>query len=296
MKPPHIYIKNAIQLFFLAVLCFCMGDSAARIADKNPFQISAWNADTTNPPSVSSVRDNSGTLQAIPASAEGNWGLSFGQEGKPPVGNATADYLKQFHAYYVNQTDEKVIYLTFDAGYENGNTTAILDALKKHHAPATFFLVGNYLETSPELVKRMVEEGHTVGNHTYHHPDMSKISTKQSFNQELTDLENLYQQTTGQSMKKYYRPPQGKYSESNLVMAQELGYTTFFWSLAYVDWYEDKQPSHEEAFKKLLGRIHPGAIVLLHSTSKTNGEILDELLTKWEEMGYRFGSLDELVQ
>ena len=96
-------------------------------------------------------------------------------------------------------------------------------------------------------------------------------------------------------MKKYYRPPQGKYSESNLIMAKELGYTTFFWSLAYVDWYEDKQPSHEEAFQKLLGRIHPGAIVLLHSTSKTNGEILDELLTKWEEMGYRFASLDELV-
>lgn len=142
----------------------------------------------------------------------------------------------------------------------------------------------------------MVEEGHTVGNHTYHHPDMSKISTKESFNQELTDLENLYQQTTGQPMKKYYRPPQGKYSESNLIMAQELGYTTFFWSLAYVDWYEDKQPSHEEAFKKLLGRIHPGAIVLLHSTSKTNGEILDELLTRWEEMGYRFGTLDEMVQ
>lgn len=282
MKPPHIYIKNAIQLFFLAVLCFCMGDSAARIADKNPFQISAWNADFA------------GQEQAIPTSAEGNWGLSFSQEGKPPAGNATADYLKQFHAYYVNQTDEKVIYLTFDAGYENGNTAAILDALKKHHAPAAFFLVGNYLETSPELVKRMVEEGHTVGNHTYHHPDMSKISTKESFNQELTNLENLYQQTTGQPMKKYYRPPQGKYSESNLIMAQELGYTTFFWSLAYVDWYEDKQPSHEEAFNKLLGRIHPGAIVLLHSTSKTNGEILDELLTKWEEMGYRFGALDEI--
>ncbi len=295
MKPPHIYIKNAIQLFFLAVLCFCMGDSAARIADKSPFQISAWNADTT-PPSVSSVQNNSAPPQAIPTSAEGNWGLSFSQEGKPPVGNATADYLKQFRAYYVNQTDEKVIYLTFDAGYENGNAAAILDALKKHHAPAAFFLVGNYLETSPELVKRMVEEGHTVGNHTYHHPDMSKISTKESFNQELTDLENLYQQTTGQPMKKYYRPPQGKYSESNLIMAQELGYTTFFWSLAYVDWYEDKQPSHEEAFKKLLGRIHPGAIVLLHSTSKTNGEILDELLTRWEEMGYRFGTLDEMVQ
>lgn len=291
MKPPHFYIRNAVQLFFLAVLCFCMGDSAARIADKNPFQVSSWNTkgDTD-------VLGGSDAAQAVPASAEGSWGLSFQQEGKPPVGNATADYLKQFQAFYVNETDEKVIYLTFDAGYENGNTAAILDALKKHGAPAAFFLVGNYLETSPELVKRMVEEGHTVGNHTYHHPDMSKISTKESFNQELTNLENLYQQITGQPMKKYYRPPQGKYSESNLIMAKELGYTTFFWSLAYVDWYEDKQPSHEEAFHKLTGRIHPGAVVLLHSTSRTNGEILDELLTKWEDMGYRFGTLDELAQ
>ena len=133
-------------------------------------------------------------------------------------------------------------------------------------------------------------------NHTYHHPDMSKISTKESFQKELSDLEALYQQTTGQPMKKYYRPPQGKYSEANLTMAKEMGYHTFFWSLAYVDWYEDKQPTKEEAFKKLIGRIHPGAIVLLHSTSKTNGEILDELLTRWEEMGYRFAPLDNLVQ
>ena len=155
--------------------------------------------------------------------------------------------------------------------------------------------MGNYLETSPDLVKRMVEEGHTVGNHTYHHPDMSKISTKETFSKELNDLEMLYTKTTGQSMTRYYRPPQGKYSEANLKMADELGYQTFFWSLAYVDWYEDKQPTREEAFQKLLGRIHPGAIVLLHSTSKTNAQILDELLTRWEEMGYRFGQLEELT-
>ena len=232
---------------------------------------------------------------ALPVSAEGNWGLSFQEEGKPPVANASADYLKQFDAYYAQDTDDKVIYLTFDAGYENGNTPAILDALKKHSAPAAFFLVGNYLETSPELVKRMVAEGHTVGNHTYHHPDMSKISTPETFSKELTDLEDLFLQITGQPMEKYYRPPQGKYSEANLQMAKDLGYRTFFWSLAYVDWYEDRQPGHEEALNKLTSRIHPGAVVLLHSTSKTNGEILDELLTRWEEMGYRFGRLSDLA-
>lgn len=226
--------------------------------------------------------------------ADENWGLSFPEEGKPPVANASFEELKQYDAYYAKDTQEKVLYLTFDCGYENGNTAPILDALKKHKVSATFFVVGNFLSTSPELVKRMVEEGHTVGNHTYHHPDMSKISTKEAFAKELEDLEALYQETTGQAMTKYYRPPQGKYSKENLQMAKDLGYKTFFWSLAYVDWYQDQQPSREEAFEKLLGRIHPGAIVLLHSTSSTNAAILDELLTKWEEMGYTFQTLEQL--
>lgn len=236
-----------------------------------------------------------GSDNRLNGAADGNWGLGFPKQGETPVGNASADYLKQYNAWYAGDPAEKVIYLTFDAGYENGNTEPILDALKKHHAPAAFFLVGNYLKTSPELVKRMAAEGHIVGNHTYNHPDMSKISSKEAFRRELSDLEALYEQTTGQPMKRYYRPPQGKYSERNLQMAKDMGYHTFFWSLAYVDWYENKQPSKEEAFEKLLGRIHPGAVVLLHSTSKTNGQILDELLTKWEDMGYRFESLDHLT-
>ena len=125
---------------------------------------------------------------------------------------------------------------------------------------------------------------------------MSKISTKESFQKELEQVEELYKEITGTPMTKFYRPPQGKYSESNLSMAKELGYKTFFWSLAYVDWYQDDQPSKEEAFDKLLGRVHPGAVILLHSTSSTNGEILDELLTKWEEMGYTFQPLENLIK
>ena len=226
--------------------------------------------------------------------AEGNWGLSFPQEGKPPVANASAEYLSRFHAYYAQDTEEKVLYLTFDAGFENGCTPAILDALKKHGAPAAFFVVGNYISSSPDLVRRMVEEGHIVANHTYHHPDMSSISDMTAFQKELTDLETLYQETTGQPLSKFYRPPQGKYSVENLKQAQQLGYTTVFWSLAYVDWNTDDQPSAEEAYAKLLPRIHDGAIVLLHSTSATNAAILDDLLTKWEEMGYTFASLDQL--
>ena len=276
--------KRILKTALLFAMAFCAGNLSARAVAHF----------TNEKPSVPAAIPCG--QPAVPASADGNWGLSFQSEGQTPVGNATADYLKQFHAYYAGPAQEKVIYLTFDAGYENGNTPAILDALKKHRATATFFLVGNYLETSPELVKRMAAEGHTVGNHTFHHPDMSKISTKEAFQKELTDLEALYKETTGQEMKKFYRPPQGKYSESNLQMADEMGYHTFFWSLAYVDWYEDKQPSREEAFQKLLGRIHPGAVVLLHSTARTSGQILDELLTKWEEMGYRFAPLDELIK
>jgi len=225
-----------------------------------------------------------------------NWGLGFPVDGQSPTANATADELKKYDAYYIGDKKEKVIYLTFDAGYENGYTSAILDALKKHNVLVTFFLVGNYVTTSPDLVKRMVEEGHNVANHTYSHPNMSNISTIEAFRKELEDLETVFEDVTGKQITKYYRPPQGKYSVNNMKMAKELGYKTFFWSLAYVDWYNDKQPTKEEAFKKLLGRIHPGAIVLLHCTSKTNSEILDELLSKWEGMGYTFGSLDDLIK
>ncbi len=223
-----------------------------------------------------------------------NWGLGFGTEGTTPTGNVGQEELLEYNAHYVGDTGKKVIYLTFDCGYENGNTEKILDALKKHNATGTFFVVGNFLETAPEIVKRMEAEGHLVGNHTYHHPDMSKISDLASFQKEVDDVANLYKEITGKEMPKLYRPPQGKFSRENLKMAQELGYETFFWSLAYVDWYQDKQPSPEQAYSKLLPRIHPGAIVLLHSTSSTNGEILDELLGKWEDMGYEFGVLTDL--
>ena len=231
---------------------------------------------------------------AQPAAAVSDWGLSFQTNGQPPAGNVSADELRQWDAYYLGDTGEKTIYLTFDAGYENGCTPAILDALKKHNAPACFFVVGNYIDTAPALVQRMVDEGHIVGNHTLHHPDMSAIASQEAFAAELDGLAEKFTALTGQPMQKFYRPPQGKFSEENLKQAQELGYKTIFWSLAYVDWYTDNQPTEEQAFSKLVPRIHNGAIVLLHSTSETNARILDELLTRWEEQGYSFGRLDEL--
>ena len=230
---------------------------------------------------------------AIPASAA-DWGLSFPTEGESPVGNATVEELAEYDAHYLGDTSEKVIYLTFDCGYENGYTEPILEALKQHSAPAAFFVVGNMIESAPDLIRRMAAEGHIVGNHTYHHPDMSAIADEAAFRQELESLSALYQETTGQEMPMFYRPPQGKYSTENLKLAHELGYKTVFWSLAYVDWYVDDQPTAEEAYTKLLPRIHDGAIVLLHSTSRTNAEILDDLLTKWEELGYTFAPLTEL--
>lgn len=221
-----------------------------------------------------------------------NWGLSFQKDNTLPVIDINEDELKEMGGCHIG--DENKIYLTFDAGFENGNTAKILDVLKNKNVKACFFLVGNYMEKEPELVKRMVEEGHIVGNHTYHHKDMANMNTKEDFLKELTDLEDLYRQIVGEEMKKYYRPPQGKYTAEQLNWAKEKGYKTIFWSLAYVDWEEDNQPSREEAMEKLTKRIHPGAIVLLHSTSNTNGEILQDIIEKWQEMGYEFGTLDEL--
>ena len=224
----------------------------------------------------------------------GSWGLSFRTEGQPPVGNAGIQELEKYDAAYIGSTDEKVLYLTFDAGYENGCTEKILDVLKKHNVRAAFFLVGNYMQKNADLVRRMVDDGHIVGNHTMHHYDMSKLSDKAAFAKELTDLEDLFRDITGKELPKYYRPPQGTYSTENLKMARELGYQTVFWSLAYVDWNNDSQPTQEQAFQKLLPRTHNGAVILLHSTSATNAEILDELLTKWEGAGYTFQTIDKL--
>lgn len=286
----HHRFFSVFRLFILFAGAFLLGNVLSAAVHGLPRRYPLAGQDTAG------VSPETAKKNAVSASAEGNWGLSFPQEGQPPVGNATASELSAYNAWYTGPSDENIIYLTFDAGYENGCTEAILDALKKHQVPAAFFVVGNYLETSPELVNRMLDEGHIVANHTYHHPDMSQISSLQDFRAELEQLETKFTEITGRTMPKYYRPPQGKYSESNLQMAKDLGYQTFFWSLAYVDWYQDDQPTKEEAFEKLLGRIHPGAIVLLHSTSSTNASILDELLTKWEEMGYHFGTLADLCE
>lgn len=229
--------------------------------------------------------------EAIPT---GSWGLSFKASGQAPQGPSSTEKLKEYDAAYVGSPEEKVLYLTFDAGYENGCTEKILDTLKKHDVKAAFFLVGNYLERNADLVRRMVEEGHIVGNHTMNHPDMSAIADKEAFQKELTGLEDLFKEITGKELPKYYRPPQGIYSEENLKMAKELGYKTVFWSLAYKDWENNNQPTRDYALGKLIPRSHNGAVILLHSTSQTNADVLDELLTQWKNSGYRFETIDKL--
>lgn len=232
--------------------------------------------------------------KAVSTTEQTNWGLSFQTEGQPPVGNASEAELGEYNAYYCGDSKEKVLYLTFDAGFENGYTAEILDALKKEKVPAAFFLVGTYIEENQDLVKRMEREGHIVGNHTMHHPDMSAIANVDAFQKELKEVEDAYKKVTGKKMLKFYRPPQGKFSTTNLEQAKELGYTTVFWSLAYVDWYVDQQPTREEALEKLMPRTHNGAVILLHSTSKTNAKILQELLKSWKKQGYTFKPLTEL--
>ena len=169
-----------------------------------------------------------------------------------------------------------------------------MDTLKKHDVKAAFFLVGNYLQKNADLVRRMVYEGHIIGNHTMNHPDMSAITEKEAFQKELEGLETLFMDITGKELPRFYRPPQGIYSEENLKLAKELGYKTVFWSLAYKDWDNDKQPTAEYAMGKLIPRTHNGAVILLHSTSQTNAQVLDDLLTEWKSRGYRFETIDKL--
>lgn len=222
------------------------------------------------------------------------WGLHFEKENSPPVPNLEDSRLNPHNAYYHGNLNKKVIYITFDAGYENGYTQQILDALKKHNAPACFFVVGPYIEENPRIVKRMAEEGHTVGNHSYSHPDM-RGKSKEEFLWQLEKTEQAYMEAVGSPMPKFYRPPEGKFSDENLQWANEAGYTTVLWSSAYVDWNNDNQPTRRYAMKKISRRTFDGAIFLLHSTSATNARILDSRLTAWEQRGYTFGDIKNLA-
>jgi len=207
-------------------------------------------------------------------------------------------YLEEYGGRYFDRAaDEqnKVIYLTFDAGYENGNVEKILDTLSERNVKGAFFVLENLILREPELIKRMQREGHTVANHTATHRDMTTITTKEEFAAELSRLEDVYRSTVGCEMPKIYRPPEGKINKKSLEFANELGYKTVMWSFAYADWDNDRQPDPDESVKRILDNTHNGMIILLHPTSATNAEIMGRLIDEWSAMGYRFGTLDELA-
>lgn len=203
-------------------------------------------------------------------------------------------FLKDYDAYYINNNNEKTLYLTFDEGYEKGYTNDILDTLKELNIPAAFFVVKPYIDSEPDIIKRMTNEGHLVCNHSNHHPSMASITDSEKFKKELTDVEDAFKELTGQEMPKFFRPPMGKYSKASLEKTKNMGYKTIFWSFAYKDWLTEDQPSKEYAIEKIKNGVHPGAIILLHAVSKTNTEILKTVLLDLQNEGYEFKSLNDL--
>lgn len=237
------------------------------------------------------------TVKSPPEGYGRHWYIKHTGDHTPPERDPCFSFMDSYHAYYLDKNacdEDKVIYLTFDAGYENGNIAKILDVLKEENVPAAFFILQNLVYKNKDLLTRMAQEGHLICNHTAHHKDMSK-ATQEEFIAELEEMEKVYREATGCELAKFYRPPEGNFVEENLAWADEMGYATVLWSFAYADWDNGKQPDPERAKKKILSNTHPGEILLLHPTSETNANILKELITTWKSEGYRFGTLTELT-
>ncbi|MBO7196887.1 MAG: polysaccharide deacetylase family protein [Clostridia bacterium] len=218
-------------------------------------------------------------------------------KGGIPLFPPEADQVSEYNGYFIDSrvTEEsKRIYLTFDAGYENGNVEKILNALKEENVPAAFFLLDNIILKNTDLVLRMADEGHLVCNHTKNHKNLCR-SAKDEIERNLTALEKIYEEKTGRQMSPYFRFPEGAYSMDALKCVNDLGYKTIFWSFAYDDWDEGRQSSPEKALKKVIENTHNGAVMLFHPTSSTNAEIFPRLIKEWKAMGYSFGTLDELT-
>ena len=238
-------------------------------------------------------------LPILAQSSSHHWYIRHKESGSIPEIDITVEkLLSDCDGYYVDRyshnSQDKVIYLTFDAGYENGNVAKILDILHKEEVKGGFFVLSHLIKSNPELLKRMANEGHLVCNHTATHKDPTNMTCTE-LEKELVDLATLYEQTTENKMAPYFRPPQGHFNRETLETAQKMGYKTVFWSLAYADWDEQKAPSDEKAKELLKRRTHNGAVILLHPTSAINVRILPEMIRYWKNEGYRFGSLDELT-
>lgn len=223
------------------------------------------------------------------------WGLKRGKNGSlPEVGKAEVNALERHGGCYLGNPQEKVIYLTFDEGYENGYTAPILDVLKAEQVPAIFFITGDYFARNQELIQRMLEEGHEIGNHSQHHYSFPEISDAQ-VEAELMDLDRLVNETFQVKMR-LMRPPKGEYNDASLAVTERLSYTCVMWSFAYQDWLVDQQKGADYAFRMVTENLHPGAILLLHAVSRDNADALTRIIQYAKAEGYRFGSADELLQ
>ena len=223
-----------------------------------------------------------------------SWYFKASNEGKRPVLCPEADFVKNYNTITIGGEGQKKIYLTFDAGYENGNVEKILDVLKANNVKGTFFILPRLADKNTDLCKRMKEEGHIVGNHSVHHKNMGLVDNIDTFRNETVPLDQFFLEKTGYEMDKYFRPPEGAFTEQTLKFADELGYTTVFWSLAYADWDNNNQMQPEKALGLLVSRTHDGCVLLLHPTSETNVKILDSYINIMKSRGYEFCLVDEL--
>ncbi|ERJ13028.1 delta-lactam-biosynthetic de-N-acetylase [Haloplasma contractile] len=233
-------------------------------------------------------------ITEVQANAGYGWGFKPNDNHKQPEVGIYKDILERHNAYYVGNSHRKEIYLTFDAGYENGFTDDILDVLKQHDVPATFFVTGTYMKNNPNLIKRMVNEHHTVGNHTFTHPDMTAIDITQ-YKKELKRVEDEFYKLTNQDMMKIMRPPRGRFSDRSLKIADDLGYHNIFWSLAFKDWETKNQHGWQYAYNSVMNRIHPGAVILLHTVSEDNAKALSHIISDLREEGYDFVPIKNLL-
>ncbi|GAE26365.1 carbohydrate esterase [Halalkalibacter wakoensis JCM 9140] len=224
-----------------------------------------------------------------------NWNYKPEKDNKP-VGTEPhyQELLDKTGGFFIGDTSKKELYLTFDNGYENGYTEKVLDVLKEKEVPAAFFVTGHYLNDASDLIVRMVEEGHIVGNHSWHHPSLPEVGDGRLTN-ELNKVKEKFTELTGVKEMHYLRPPRGQFSERSLVLSEKLGYTNVFWSMAYKDWEVEKQKGGDYAYNQIMKRIHPGAIMLIHSVSSDNAEALPRVIDDAREQGYEFKSLDDLM-
>ena len=224
--------------------------------------------------------------------ASSGWGFKKNNEHKIPDIGSYANEIKDL-AYYVGP-EEKTIYLTFDVGYDNGNLSKILDTLKEENLKATFFVTGDFVERFPELLRRISDEGHLIGNHTYNHKDITKLSYRE-LERELDTLNDQVYEVTGKRIDRYFRPPEGKFDRQSLENVKKMGYETIFWSIAYVDWYQDKSYGKEYVLKNVINNLHDGAICLMHSVSKDNAEYLSDVIKEVKNQGYQIKNLDSFL-